>query len=121
MRGYGTRFVWNSVKSTLRAPSKRNDAVMDDTTCAIKRFKFVYVGRSISKFRLKSSKANQAVRVYVNKHQNTIGPEIRYRQMSYIASLSVMKQTSECSNVVCVHIIELYGSTTAVEIYIQIV
>ena len=122
MRGYGTRLVWNSVKSTLRAPSKRNDAVMDDTTCAIKRFKFVYVGRSISKFRLKSSKANQAVRVHVNKHKNTIGLDrIRYRQMSYIASLSVMKQTSECSNVVCVHIIELYGSTTAVEIYIQIV
>merc|ERR1719253_1616699 len=30
MRGYGTRFVWNSVMSTLRAPSKRSDAVGDE-------------------------------------------------------------------------------------------
>lgn len=36
-----TRLVWNSVKSTLRAPSKRSDAVMDDTTCARRRFRFV--------------------------------------------------------------------------------
>lgn len=41
IRGYGTKFVWNSVKSTLSAPSKRNEAVIDDTTCAIKRFKLV--------------------------------------------------------------------------------
>merc|ERR1719183_679504 len=27
MRGYGTRLVWNSVTSTLSAPSKRSDAV----------------------------------------------------------------------------------------------
>merc|ERR1719421_1736301 len=31
MRGYGTRFVWNSVTSTLSAPSKRSDAVGDET------------------------------------------------------------------------------------------
>merc|ERR1719198_288885 len=30
MRGYGTRFVWNSVMSTLSAPSKRSDAVGDE-------------------------------------------------------------------------------------------
>merc|ERR1711981_1386864 len=51
MRGYGTKFVWNSVMSTLRAPSKRSDAVRDEITCAKRRFKFVYVGRSMSKFR----------------------------------------------------------------------
>merc|ERR1712136_351733 len=30
---YGTKLVWNSVKSTLRAPSKRREAVMDETIC----------------------------------------------------------------------------------------
>jgi hypothetical protein len=30
--GYGTKFVWNSVTSTLRAPSKRREAVSDDIT-----------------------------------------------------------------------------------------
>ena len=32
MRGYGTRLVWNSVTSTLSAPSKRSDAVSDEMT-----------------------------------------------------------------------------------------
>ena len=40
-----TTRTWNSVMSTLRAPSKRSDAVSDEITWAIKRFKFVYVGR----------------------------------------------------------------------------
>jgi hypothetical protein len=40
MRGYGTRLVWNSVMSTLSAPSKRSDAVSDDTPGAIRRFRF---------------------------------------------------------------------------------
>merc|ERR1719199_1929944 len=30
MRGYGTRLVWNSVTSTLRAPSKRSEAVSEE-------------------------------------------------------------------------------------------
>merc|ERR1719238_1670160 len=30
MRGYGTRFVWNSVMSTLSAPSKRSDALREE-------------------------------------------------------------------------------------------
>merc|ERR1719174_1920855 len=30
MRGYGTRLVWNSVMSTLSAPSKRSDAVAEE-------------------------------------------------------------------------------------------
>jgi hypothetical protein len=34
MRGYGTRLVWNSVMSTLSAPSKRSDAVSEEMTCA---------------------------------------------------------------------------------------
>ena len=37
--------------STLRAPSKRSDAVRDEITCASRRLRFVYVGRSMSKFR----------------------------------------------------------------------
>merc|ERR1719240_188048 len=48
MRGYGTRFVWNSVMSTLSAPSKRSDAVSDEHTCAMRRLRLVYVGRSMS-------------------------------------------------------------------------
>lgn len=39
-----TRFVWNSVRSTFRAPSNLNDAVIEETIWAIRRFKFVYVG-----------------------------------------------------------------------------
>jgi hypothetical protein len=41
---HGTRLVWNSFKSTLREPSKRREAVMDETTCAINRFRFVKLG-----------------------------------------------------------------------------
>ena len=55
MRGYGTRFVWNSVMSTLSAPSKRSDAVSDEMTCAVRRFRFVYVGRSMSSERRQMS------------------------------------------------------------------
>ncbi len=51
MRGYGTRLVWNSVMSTLSAPSKRSDAVSDETTWPTRRFRFVYVGRSMSRLR----------------------------------------------------------------------
>ena len=46
---YGTRLVWNSVISTLSAPSKRSDAVSDEQTCATRRLRFVYVGRSMSR------------------------------------------------------------------------
>merc|ERR1719335_405407 len=74
--------------STLRAPSKRSDAVSDEMTWATRRFRFVYVGRSMSSER---------------------------RQMSYIASLSSMTATSVCSSCECVESTELYGSTTAVE------
>merc|ERR1712070_403783 len=55
MRGYGTRFVWNSVISTFRAPSNRSEAVSEEITCARRRFKFVYVGRSISRLRRQMS------------------------------------------------------------------
>eukprot|EP01083_Nonionella_stella_P119296 356512_1 len=41
IRGYGTKLVWNSVTSTLSAPSKRREAVNEDPTCAIRRFKLV--------------------------------------------------------------------------------
>ena len=31
-RTYGTKLVWNSFKSTFREPSKRREAVMEETT-----------------------------------------------------------------------------------------
>merc|ERR1719421_34779 len=88
MRGYGTRLVWNSVMSTLSAPSKRSDAVSEEITWPRRRFKFVYVGRSISRFR---------------------------RQISYNASLSTWFVTSVCSRSECTQSTQLYGSTTAVD------
>jgi tubulin alpha len=41
MRGYGTRLVWNSVMSTLRAPSNRREAVSDEMTWATRRLRLV--------------------------------------------------------------------------------
>ena len=41
---HGTRLVWNSFRSTLREPSKRRDAVIEETTCAIKRLRLVKLG-----------------------------------------------------------------------------
>ena len=43
-KSYGTRLVWNSFKSTFKEPSKRRDAVTEDTTCAMSRFRFVKLG-----------------------------------------------------------------------------
>merc|ERR1711964_809564 len=74
--------------STFSAPSKRSDAVSDEMHCAIKRFRFVYVGRSMSRLR---------------------------RQMSYSASLSTWFVTSVCSSSEWTHNTVLYGSTTAVD------
>merc|ERR1719236_81137 len=62
--------------STLRAPSKRSDAVSDEMTWATRRLRLVYVGRSMSRLR---------------------------RQMSYRASLSTMLVTSVCSSRECTH------------------
>jgi hypothetical protein len=36
IRGYGTRLVWNSLRSTFRDPSKRREAVMDETTTDVR-------------------------------------------------------------------------------------
>merc|ERR1719421_1548450 len=88
IRGYGTRLVWNSVTSTFSAPSKRRDAVRDEITWATRRFRLVYVGRSMSRLR---------------------------RQMSYRASLSTWLVTSVCSIREWQHSTVLYGSTTAVD------
>ena len=55
MRGYGTRLVWNSVMSTLSAPSKRSDAVSDEMTWPTRRLRLVYVGRSMSRERRQMS------------------------------------------------------------------
>src|SRR5580698_8122010 len=37
MRGYGTRLVWNSLRSTFRDPSNLRDAVIDETTAKISK------------------------------------------------------------------------------------
>merc|ERR1711907_203867 len=74
--------------STLSAPSKRSDAVKDEITCARRRLRFVYVGRSISRLR---------------------------RQISYSASLSTWLVTSVCSRRLWTQSTQLYGSTTAVD------
>merc|ERR1712166_799801 len=55
IRGYGTRLVWNSVMSTLRAPSNLREAVREEITCETRRFKLVYVGRSMSRQRRQMS------------------------------------------------------------------
>ena len=39
-QGYGTRFVWKSVISILGVPGNRFEAVIDETTRPISRFKF---------------------------------------------------------------------------------
>ena len=52
---YGTRLVWNSFRSTLRDPSKRRDAVIDETTWAIRRFRLVKLGCETPSFFLQIS------------------------------------------------------------------
>ena len=73
--------------STLGAPSKRNDAVNDKMTWPKRRFKFVYVGRSMSKLR---------------------------RQISDKASLSIILVKYVCPYKECTQSTLLYGSTTSV-------
>jgi hypothetical protein len=70
----------------LRAPSKRREAVSDEITRAMRRFKLVYVGRSMSRER---------------------------QQRSYRASLPSMIATSMCSSRVWHVNTVLYGSTMA--------
>jgi len=52
---HGTRLVWNSFKSTFNEPSKRRDAVIDETTCAISRLRFVKPGEEMLRFFLQMS------------------------------------------------------------------
>merc|ERR1712110_1089 len=70
IRGNGTKFVWKEVKSTFKAPSNRREAVTLEMHWASNLLRLVYVGLSIPRF---------------------------LRQISYKASLSTMKATSECS------------------------
>ena len=52
---HGTKLVWNSFKSTLREPSKRREAVIDETTCAINRFKLANEGEAMLRLRRQMS------------------------------------------------------------------
>ena len=56
IRGKGTRLVWNSLRSTLSEPSKRRDAVTEDTTCAMRRLRFEKLGCATPSFCLQISK-----------------------------------------------------------------
>ena len=51
----GTKLVWNSLRSTLREPSKRSEAVMEDTTCAMRRLRLVKPGCAMLRFFLQMS------------------------------------------------------------------
>jgi len=52
---YGTKLVWNSLRSTFREPSKRNEAVIDETTWAMRRFRLVKLGEVMPRFFLQMS------------------------------------------------------------------
>ena len=52
---HGTRLVWNSFRSTFREPSKRRDAVIEDTTCAMRRFRLVKPGDEMPRLFLQIS------------------------------------------------------------------
>jgi hypothetical protein len=52
---HGTRLVWNSFRSTFREPSKRRDAVIEDTTCAMRRFRLVKLGDEMPRLFLQMS------------------------------------------------------------------
>lgn len=42
--------VWNSFRSTFREPSKRSEAVIDETTWAMMRFRFLKPGDWMPRF-----------------------------------------------------------------------
>jgi hypothetical protein len=48
--GYGTRLVWNSVRSQFSDPSNLSDAVIEEMHCAMSLFKLVNFGLSTSMF-----------------------------------------------------------------------
>jgi len=52
---HGTKLVWNSFRSTLRDPSKRREAVMEDTTCAMSLLRLVKEGDDMPRFRRQMS------------------------------------------------------------------
>lgn len=52
---HGTKLVWNSFKSTFREPSNRSEAVMEDTTCAMRRLRLTKPGEVIPSLFLQMS------------------------------------------------------------------
>ena len=102
MRGKGTRLVWNSFKSTLSEPSKRRDAVTDETTCAMSLLRLGKLGCATPSFCLQMSKM-ASLSTYKT---------VRSQYSACLAtSMRTMNEQSECSRVVCVVRTELYGST----------
>ena len=52
---YGTKLVWNSLRSTFREPSKRKEAVIEETTWAINLLRLVKLGEAMLRFFLQMS------------------------------------------------------------------
>ena len=52
---YGTKLVWNSFKSTLSEPSKRREAVIEETTWAMSLLRLVKLGDAMPRFFLQMS------------------------------------------------------------------
>jgi hypothetical protein len=52
---YGTKLVWNSFRSTLREPSNRNEAVIEETTWAMSLLRLVKLGDVMLRFFLQMS------------------------------------------------------------------
>lgn len=52
---HGTKLVWNSFKSTFREPSNRSEAVMEETTCAMRRLRLTKPGEVIPSLFLQMS------------------------------------------------------------------
>ena len=74
MRGYGTRLVWNSVMSTLRAPSKRSDAVSDEATWAKRRLR---LGRSGARCRGAAADVVEGLVVEGERHVRVLEERVR--------------------------------------------
>ena len=47
---HGTKLVWNSFRSTFKEPSNRREAVIEETTCAIRRFRLTKLGCETPRF-----------------------------------------------------------------------
>ena len=111
MRGYGTKLVWNSVRSTLSAPSKRSEAVIEETTLKISNFppKLAHLRNETVEVGVRGARdaevlAANVVDGLVVDHEGAV--RVLQRRVRRPARLAMHARTYK---------MELYGSTTAVE------